>query len=104
MYSAEITDEAERDFEQLDKQVAARIRKRIKWLAEKSIEKSDYHLQPKRIARIHTPPIPLVKSKILESQRIFAGSLFYSGALARAGTGIEAGVALVLAARTGVPQ
>ncbi len=34
MYSAEITDEAERDFEQLDKQVASRIRKRIKWLAE----------------------------------------------------------------------
>ncbi len=34
MYYAEITDEAERDFEQLDRQVASRIRKRITWLAE----------------------------------------------------------------------
>ncbi len=34
MYRAEITDDAERDLEQLDKQVASRIQKRIKWLAE----------------------------------------------------------------------
>ncbi len=34
MYRAEITDDADRDLEQLDRQVASRIQKRIKWLAE----------------------------------------------------------------------
>ena len=34
MYLAEITAEAERDLEQLDKPVARRIRKRIQWLAD----------------------------------------------------------------------
>jgi mRNA interferase RelE/StbE len=34
MFNVEITDEAERDFEQLDRQVASRIRKRINWIAE----------------------------------------------------------------------
>lgn len=34
MYRAEITDNAERDLEPLDRSVAARIRKRIRWLAE----------------------------------------------------------------------
>jgi mRNA interferase RelE/StbE len=34
MFRAEITAEAERDLEQLDKSVAQRIRKRLKWLEE----------------------------------------------------------------------
>lgn len=34
MYRAEITDEAERDLQQLDKSVAKRIYKRLKWLEE----------------------------------------------------------------------
>lgn len=34
MYRAEITDEAQRDLEHLDKEIAARILKRINWLEE----------------------------------------------------------------------
>ena len=34
MYHAKLADEAERDLEQLDKPIAQRIRKRIKWLAD----------------------------------------------------------------------
>ena len=34
MYRAEITDDAERDLEQLDKQVAKRIHRRLQWLEE----------------------------------------------------------------------
>ncbi len=34
MYRAEITGDAERDLEQLDKPVAKRLRKRLKWLEE----------------------------------------------------------------------
>ncbi len=34
MYRAEITDEAQRDLEHLDKEIAARILKRIRWLEE----------------------------------------------------------------------
>jgi len=34
MVRAEITGDAERDLEQLDKQIAKRLRKRLKWLEE----------------------------------------------------------------------
>ncbi len=57
-----------------------------------------------RLLATLAPPARAGVTFYVTSQRTFAGSSFYSGALARAGTGIEAGVALVLAARTGVPQ
>jgi mRNA interferase RelE/StbE len=56
LYRVEITDGAERDFEQLDKPVAKRIRERLGWLA--------IHLEQIRPEKLSGPLADLFKLRV----------------------------------------
>lgn len=56
MFRVEVTDGAERDFEQLDKPVAKRIRERLRWLAN--------HFEQVRPERSSGPLADLYKLRV----------------------------------------